>query len=211
MRLVLMIFAALLALGLLIGKLKGGGGDATARKPAGAIVAALNESYGGPLCVYEGPFPKVGPEVCLHCGTLLDAGLVERISARRPDGAEQRGYDLTAAGMALYDPVAPTANGKTAPGLCFGKARVAQVLETLPPLRLGAVTHVSARFTLQIFDRAPFIYSPDIARLQRFPWLPLAEGSQVTKPIITTLSFGPNGEFIEADPGFRYGKWLNEK
>ena len=29
MRLVLMIFAALLALGLLIGKLKGGGGDAT--------------------------------------------------------------------------------------------------------------------------------------------------------------------------------------
>lgn len=211
MRLVLLIFAALLAVGLLIGKLKGGGSDAAAKKPAGPIVAALKESYGGPLCVYEGPFPKVAPEVCLHCSTLLDAGLVERISVPRADGAQMSGYDLTAAGMALYDPAAPTRHGKTAPGLCFGKARVAEVLETLPPLRLGAVTHVSTRFTLQIFDRAPFIYSPDIARLKLFPWLPLAQGSQVTQPIITTLSFAASGEFLEADPSFRYGKWLNEK
>ena len=211
MRLVLLIFAALLAVGLVIGKLKGGGGDATPRKPSGPIVAALNESYGGPLCVYEGPFPKLGPEVCLHCSTLLDAGLVERISVPRPDGSEGGGYDLTAEGMALYDSAAPTPNGKTAPGLCFGKARVAEVLETLPPMRLGTETHVSVRFTLHIFDRAPFVHSPRIAQLKRYPWLPLAEGSQVTKPIITTLSFTAGGEFLEADPSFRYGKWLNEK
>ena len=33
----------------------------------------------------------------------------------------------------------------------------------------------------------------------------------MTQPIITTLSFAASGEFLEADPGFRYGKWVNEK
>lgn len=210
MRLVLSIFAVLLVVGLAIGKFKGGGADA-ARKGPSPVLAALNQSYGGPLCVYEGPFPKVGREVCLHCSTLRDAGLVERVSLRQADGSELQGHDLTAAGMALYDSAAPTPKGDTAPGLCFGKARVAEVLETLPPMRLGSVTHVSVRFTLQIFDRAPFVHSPDIARLKQYPYLPLAEGREVTQPIITTLSFAASGEFLEADPGFRYGKWVNEK
>lgn len=210
MRLVLMIFAVLLVVGLAIGKFKGGGADAGKKAPS-PILAALNQSYAGPLCVYEGPFPKVGREVCLHCSTLRDAGLVERVSLRQPDGSEVQGHDLTAEGMALYDPAAPTPNGKTAPGLCFGKARVAEVIETLPPMRIGSVTHISARFTLQIFDRTPFVHSPNIALLKQYPYLPLAEGREVTQPIITTLSFAASGEFLEADPGFRYGKWVNEK
>lgn len=210
MRLVLSIFALLLVVGLVIGKFKGGGADATKKAPS-PILAALNQSYGGPLCVYEGPFPKVGREVCLQCSTLRDAGLVERVTLRQPDGSEVSGHDLTAEGMALYDAAAPTPNGKTAPGLCFGKARVAELIETLPPMRVGGVTHVSARFTLHIFDRAPIVYSPDIARLKLFPYLPLAAGSEVTKPIITTLSFAPSGEFLEADSSFRYGRWVNEK
>ncbi len=210
MRLVLLMFAALVVVGLAIGKFKGGGADAAKKGPS-PILAALNQSYGGPLCVYEGPFPKVGREVCLHCSALADAGLVERVSLRKPDGSEVQGYDLTAEGMALYDSAAPAPNGKPMPGLCFGKARVAEVIETLPPMRLGSVTHVSARFTLQIFDRSPFAHSPNIARLKQYPFLPLAEGSEVTKPIITPLRFAASGEFLEADPGFRYGKWVNEK
>jgi hypothetical protein len=165
-----MIFAVLLVVGLAIGKFKGGGADAG--KGAQPHSRGPQPELRRPLCVYEGPFPKVGREVCLHCSTLRDAGLVERVSLRQPDGSELQGHDLTAEGMALYDPAAPTANGKTAPGLCFGKARVAEVIETLPPMRIGSVTHISARFTLQIFDRTPFVHSPNIALLKQYPYLP---------------------------------------
>ena len=50
MRLVLMIFAVLLVVGLAIGKFKGGGADAGKKAPSPSL-AALNQSYAGPVCV----------------------------------------------------------------------------------------------------------------------------------------------------------------
>ena len=91
MRLVLMIFAVLLVVGLAIGKFKGGGADAGKKAPS-PILAALNQSYAGPLCVYEGPFPKVGREVCLQrprrIAGRLDRRLPSSLKSRRVDGGE---------------------------------------------------------------------------------------------------------------------------
>lgn len=211
MRPVLIVLALLLAAGLLIGKLKGGSSSAAPKKLSGPIVEALNETYGGPLCIHEGPFPKARRDVCLFCKDLEAAGLLEEVTMRQADGSTIPGVDLSKEGQAVYDPAAPVRRGEPRPGFCIGKAQVAEVLETLAPLSLGGVSRISVRFKLRIFDRAPFIYSPAAAQLKQFAYLPLAQGSEVTRPMITTLSFMPNGDFLEADASFRYGKWLDEK
>lgn len=211
MRLVLMIFAALLALGLLIGKLKGGGGDTTAKKPAGAIVAALNESYGGPLCVYEGRSPRSARRsACIAARSSMPAWWSGSPRAGLTE-AEQRGYDLTAAGMASTTPTSrPPPMARPRPGCALARHGLPRC--SRPCRRCASapspMCRPASRCRSSIARRSS---TRRTSRASSFPWLPLAEGSQVTKPIITTLSFGPNGEFIGADPGFRYGKWLNEK
>ena len=121
------------------------------------------------------------------------------------DGAELRGYDLTARHGPLR-PAAPTPRAtprravlRQGTGCPGARDPAADAARRRHPCRAASRCRSSTARRSSLAD---------IARLQRFPWLPLAEGSQVTKPS-SPPSFGPQRRVHRGRPGFATASGLN--
>ncbi|MDP2828098.1 MAG: hypothetical protein Q8O37_05775 [Sulfuricellaceae bacterium] len=76
-------------------------------------------------------------------------------------------------------------------------------------MRVGNVNALSVKYTIKILDPHPFLFKPESSDLG-LPTLSKDTGNRQT-PRLTTLMFSSQGKVVEADPSFRYGKWVNEK
>lgn len=178
------------------------------------ITKGIQDTYGGQVCVREGPFPiRVTPDmrsapVCLYCSTLEKAGLVEKVNPDNDGNPRNYAIQLTAKGEEYYSEQVPKRDGSgETPGFCFGTAALEKVDAALPRLKIPGKDAISVKYRMRVSNPGKFLFEP-ASKALGFPYLPLNPDG-VSKPLITTVTFY-NGKFLELDDSFRYGAWLNE-
>ena len=142
------------------------GADAARKNPPAPVLAALNQSYGGPLaCMKARSQGRAGVPALQHAP--------RRRAGRAGDPAPGRWF--RAAGPrphrrrhGLYDSAAPTPRGDTAPGLCFGRPGWPGARDPAADAARQCHPCVGALHAADLRPRA-LRPSPDIARLKQYP------------------------------------------
>jgi len=164
------------------------------------------------LCISAGPFPfdSAGRGIgCQRCNDLEAAGLLERRESA--DSSEERPhwiYELTSKAGGVYTTEEDPVTGGTGPRFCFGRARVHHLAAAQPALHAFGNMMIGVEYVLEAVDPRPLLFDPASAPLGLE--VPTGVNPKLFKPVVTTIRFTADGhKYLESDPGFRYGNWVN--
>jgi hypothetical protein len=162
------------------------------------------------LCVQSGPFPHDDHRgSCFRCGDLEAAGLLERSEGAQHSEARPHWiYALTAKGKQVYTEDEDTATGVRGPRFCFGRARLHHLVAAQSALNAFGAKRIGVEYVMEAVDPHPLLSDPAIAPL-KLP-RPTGDNPKLFAPQITTVTLSADGgTYIESDPSFRYGNWIN--
>lgn len=186
--------------------------SADARKRLSAITQGLDRDVASHfLCIHEGPFPHdTGRRglPCRRCEDLAGAGFLERTPA--PESTAERPrwiYNLTPQADGIYIDTEDPVSGNRAPRFCFGRAKVHHLAAAQSAIHVGGNTAIGVEYVLEAVDAHPSLFTPAAASLG-LP-KPVGDNPKLFAPQRTTVMFSIDGRYIESDPSFRYGSWIN--
>lgn len=178
------------------------------------IVAGLNGGGGSQVaCLREGPFPvdtggRQRPS-CRRCEDLAAAGLLTREQVGDPkSGSSHYIYDLTPFGRSVYTTEEDPVSHDRYPRFCFGSTRVYKVVAAQSPLHIGGQIVIGVEYVVEVVDPHPFLFDPK-SRVLNLP-LPKRGTPALYAPARTTVLLSAHGQFLYADPSYRYGSWSND-
>ncbi|WP_348946415.1 hypothetical protein ABHF33_07715 [Chitinibacter sp. FCG-7] len=142
---------------------------------------------------------------CMHCDLHQEMGLIVKKPTISPSGEQAYEFVLTSKGQALYQENPEGSKGLSGQFCMAKELKLKEIMAAQSSMRLNEQTLIGVQYTVEQVE--PY---PEAADLVGKDQLFMATMDAAQKPkIITTTVKLISGKYLEQDPSFRYGDWIN--